>query len=199
MMTSHRVVFGCAILLGACALRKCPDLAGSSCIGTTPLDRAPHSMVAEARLVAAPNTLTPEEQADGWRLLFDGKTFNGWRGLGYDTVPTAHWKIENGAIRKIADGQVPRLPDGHDLKLCAVLEVAPHDGGADESRQAAQGGERLAAQMTDVVIRQTRLDDSLPLARHHVDERNPAPSDRIAAIIHQTIPGRSITHARTGL
>ena len=112
MMTSHRVVFGCAILLGACALRKCPDLAGSSCIGTTPLDRAPHSMVAEARLVAAPNTLTPEEQADGWRLLFDGKTFNGWRGLGYDTVPTAHWKIENGAIRKIADGQVPRLPDG---------------------------------------------------------------------------------------
>jgi hypothetical protein len=60
----------------------------------------------------APNTLSPVEQRDGWSLLFDGKTFNGWRGLGYDSVPTAHWKIENGAIRKIADGEVPRLADG---------------------------------------------------------------------------------------
>ena len=60
----------------------------------------------------APNTLSAAEQRDGWRLLFDGKTFDGWRGLGYDSVPTAHWKVENGAIRKIADGDVPRLPDG---------------------------------------------------------------------------------------
>ena len=62
--------------------------------------------------LVAPNTLSPTEQRDGWHLLFDGKTFNGWRGLGYDSVPTAHWKIENGAIRKIADGDVPRLADG---------------------------------------------------------------------------------------
>lgn len=61
---------------------------------------------------SAPNTLSPAEQRDGWRLLFDGKTFAGWRGLGYDTVPAAHWKIENGTIRKLADGDVPRLPDG---------------------------------------------------------------------------------------
>ncbi len=60
----------------------------------------------------APNALSPAEQRDGWSLLFDGKTFNGWRGLGYDSVPTAHWKIGNGAIRKIADGDVPRLADG---------------------------------------------------------------------------------------
>jgi 3-keto-disaccharide hydrolase len=58
------------------------------------------------------NALTAGEQREGWRLLFDGKTFNGWRGLGYDTVPTSHWKIENGTIRKLAEGQVPRLPDG---------------------------------------------------------------------------------------
>src|SRR5438874_3478968 len=60
----------------------------------------------------APNTLTVAERGAGWRLLFDGSTFNGWRGLGYDSVPSAHWKIENGAIKKIASGQVPRMPDG---------------------------------------------------------------------------------------
>ncbi|HJQ10033.1 MAG TPA: DUF1080 domain-containing protein [Gemmatimonadaceae bacterium] len=47
-----------------------------------------------------------------WRPLFDGSTFSGWRGLGYDSVPTAHWKIEDGAIRKIPAGQVPRMADG---------------------------------------------------------------------------------------
>ncbi|MGI8401552.1 MAG: 3-keto-disaccharide hydrolase [Gemmatimonadaceae bacterium] len=50
--------------------------------------------------------------APEWRSLFDGQTFDGWRGLGYDSVPSAHWKIENGAIKKIANGQVPRMPDG---------------------------------------------------------------------------------------
>jgi len=60
----------------------------------------------------ASNTLTESERNAGWRLLFDGRTFDGWRGLGYDTVPTAHWKIENGTIRKLADGEIPRMPDG---------------------------------------------------------------------------------------
>jgi hypothetical protein len=53
-----------------------------------------------------------QAQRSVWRPLFDGKTFNGWRGLGYDSVPSAHWKIENGAIKKIPNGQVPRLADG---------------------------------------------------------------------------------------
>lgn len=37
-----------------------------------------------------PNHVTPAERAAGWRLLFDGRTLSGWRGLGYDSVPTAH-------------------------------------------------------------------------------------------------------------
>jgi len=59
-----------------------------------------------------PNALTSEERAAGWRLLFDGKTLKGWRGLGYDSVPSAHWKVEGGAIKKIASGTVPKMPDG---------------------------------------------------------------------------------------
>src|SRR5690349_17821511 len=79
---------------------------------TTAVAREPGSAVTSGTPADSPvaqNTLTASERAAGWRLLFDGKTFNGWRGLGYDSVPTAHWKIEHGTIRKLADGQVPRL------------------------------------------------------------------------------------------
>ncbi|HTE46819.1 MAG TPA: DUF1080 domain-containing protein [Gemmatimonadaceae bacterium] len=61
---------------------------------------------------AAPNQLTAAERSAGWRLLFDGKTLAGWRGLGYDSVPTAHWKVTDGAIQKLASGNVPKMPDG---------------------------------------------------------------------------------------
>ena len=70
----------------------------------------------EVEQVTGPNQLTKEEIADGWELLFDGKTFNGWRGIGIDSVPEGHWKIVNGEIQKIASGNVPTKPDGQPLK-----------------------------------------------------------------------------------
>ncbi len=42
--------------------------------------------------------LTSQEQKDGWKLLFDGKTTNGWHGYGKQTVPKI-WKAENGTLR----------------------------------------------------------------------------------------------------
>jgi hypothetical protein len=66
-------------------------------------------------LLQSPNTLTPAERTAGWKLLFDGKTLNGWRGIGYDTVPTAHWVVADGTIKKIASGNVPRVADGRPL------------------------------------------------------------------------------------
>ena len=51
-------------------------------------------------------------ESGGWRPLFDGRTFAGWRGLGRDTVPTAHWTIDNGAIHKVPSGSVAKMPDG---------------------------------------------------------------------------------------
>ena len=58
------------------------------------------------------NTLTKKEKKDGWVLLFDGKTLNGWRGLGRDAVQTDHWKTEDGMIRKVNNNEVPRQADG---------------------------------------------------------------------------------------
>jgi hypothetical protein len=62
-----------------------------------------------------PNTLTPAELNAGWQLLFDGYTLTGWRGVGYDTVPRAHWVVVEGAIEKVATGNVERVADGRPL------------------------------------------------------------------------------------
>ncbi len=79
--------------------------------------------LASAQMGARPNVLTAAERAAGWRLLFDGKTFKGWKGLGYDSVPTAHWKIANGAIEKIASGKVAKMPDGQPANRGDLMTV----------------------------------------------------------------------------
>lgn len=66
-----------------------------------------------------PNQLTKDEIAQGWELLFDGKTFKGWRGLGRETVQNDHWKVENGTIRKVNNEEALKSTgeeiDGGDL------------------------------------------------------------------------------------
>jgi hypothetical protein len=42
-------------------------------------------------------TLSAAEKADGWKLLFDGVSTNGWRGLGMDGVP-ATWVVQDGCL-----------------------------------------------------------------------------------------------------
>jgi len=44
------------------------------------------------------NQLTEQEKEDGWELLFDGKTTEGWRGYGKDSFPSG-WVIEDGALK----------------------------------------------------------------------------------------------------
>jgi hypothetical protein len=47
----------------------------------------------------APNTLTAKEKAEGWILLFDGKSLGGWESHGAD------WRAENGVL--VADSGKP--------------------------------------------------------------------------------------------
>ncbi len=49
--------------------------------------------------VGEPNVLTVEEQAAGWKLLFDGKTTTGWRGYQQTAMPNG-WRVEDGALAK---------------------------------------------------------------------------------------------------
>lgn len=48
------------------------------------------------------NFLTREEIDGGWKLLFDGATFNGWRNFGGDSV--IGWTVDSGAMLALGQG-----------------------------------------------------------------------------------------------
>jgi hypothetical protein len=73
------------------------------------------------------NTLTRAEIKEGWKLLFDGKTFNGWRGLGRDHVPAGLWIIENGMIKKVNTGDVKKLPDGRPVEGGDLMTIDTYE------------------------------------------------------------------------
>jgi len=52
----------------------------------------------------APNTLTRQEVAQGWKLLWDGKTTNGWRGEHAPGFPTTGWEIKDGLLSVTESG-----------------------------------------------------------------------------------------------
>ncbi|MGB5480769.1 MAG: DUF1080 domain-containing protein [Eudoraea sp.] len=50
------------------------------------------------------NQLTIDEEKNGWKLLWDGSTTNGWRGARLDDFPAEGWVIENGELIVLSSG-----------------------------------------------------------------------------------------------
>ena len=49
------------------------------------------------------NELSAKEKEEGWELLFDGESTDGWRGYGKDSFPKG-WVIEDGALKVQGSG-----------------------------------------------------------------------------------------------
>lgn len=71
-----------------------------------------------AIIAQKPNTLTRKEQKDGWKLLFDGKTTDGWHTYLRDTVGSK-WQIKDESL--VFDPSKPR-EGGGDIVTNAVYE-----------------------------------------------------------------------------
>lgn len=92
----------------ACALAGCCTADGNGCCAKA---------CAATCVSDVPNTLTAAERAEGWRLLWDGRTFDGWvseRG-GCKVSPKKGWKIADGVLtvlpcKGIKDGRWVDIP-----------------------------------------------------------------------------------------
>ena len=96
----------------------------------------------------AVNQLTANEKAAGWKLLFDGKTTQGWRGFKKPAFPAHGWVIEDGWLHCLGKGGGDIIPDAEfdDFELEWEWKVAPGANSGvkyfiTESRDAPVGHE----------------------------------------------------------
>src|SRR4051794_40135358 len=71
------------------------------------------AMVLTGFVRAAENELSEQEKKDGWKLLFDGKTTEGWRGYKKADMP-ADWKVIDGTLAQTGKGGDLRTMDKYE-------------------------------------------------------------------------------------
>lgn len=83
--------------------------------------------------VITKNNLTYQEKNDGWQMLWDGKTTNGWRGAKLDEFPSQGWSIENGELivaetggaESTAGGDIVTTENYSDFELQVDFKLTP--------------------------------------------------------------------------
>ncbi len=67
----------------------------------------------------AQNTLSKQEIKQGWHLLFNGKNFDGWRGVNKNSFPEKGWTIKDGCISCTGEsgGSIITLENFSDFEL----------------------------------------------------------------------------------
>ena len=75
--------------------------------------------------LSAQNTLTEDERAAGWQLLFDGRSTAAWRGYRQETMP-AGWQAVDGTLARVAEASdIITRAQFQDFELSLEWQVAP--------------------------------------------------------------------------
>jgi hypothetical protein len=98
----------------------------AGCAGNQPQsEQRVASGQAETQPGASVSTLTPDEQAAGWRSLFDGQTTAGWRGYRRADMPSG-WQVVDGALTRVGSGgDIVTTDQFENFELTLEWKVAP--------------------------------------------------------------------------
>jgi hypothetical protein len=84
------------------------------------------ALVSGALFADDPNTLTQKEKAEGWKLLFDGKTTNGWRAIEKDEMPKEGWSADDGTLHHTkGGGDIVTVQKFDDFDLVFEFKITP--------------------------------------------------------------------------
>lgn len=75
---------------------------------------------------AQENQLTQTEKQQGWQLLFDGKTTEGWKSASKEGFPQKGWKVEGGTLSvepKAGGGDIVTLKEYGDFELSVDFKL----------------------------------------------------------------------------
>lgn len=93
-----------------------------------------YSMQSPVKPVITKNNLTVGERKSGWKMLWDGKTSDGWRGARSEAFPAESiWKISNGELSVVttggaesaAGGDIVTVEQFGDFELSVDFKLTP--------------------------------------------------------------------------
>jgi len=148
-------------------------------------------LTASAAAAQKPNTLTKQEKAHGWTLLFDGVTTKGWHSTHSDHFPETGWEVKDGLLSVTEHGGEEGGNAGDILttrkyanfELTVDFKVTPGANSGvkyfvDPAFTPAHGGHG-----SDVGFEYQVLDDAL-----HPDAKKGHDGNRTVASLYDLIP-----------
>jgi len=179
-----------AVLLGiSMLLVLCPGSAGR--LATQSGSKAGSA----GRAAAPPNSLTPQEKAAGWKLLFDGRTTNGWRGFRRDKFPEEGWSIEDGTIKHVRGngeqsqngGDIITIDQYANFELQLEWRISP---GGNSGIKYLVAEEMVQSGHSGVAFEMQILDDE-----RHPDAKKGRDGNRTASALYDLIaPTNKVLH-----
>jgi len=135
-----------------------------------------------------PNTLSEQEIAEGWQLIFNGTDFTGWKAYCKDEMPAA-WVVEDGAMKIKGSGAGEAgAPDGGDIIYMQKLKNFDFKFEWKVSKGANSGIFYLAQEKCDQNIWKSAPEYQILDNAVHPDARLGKDGNRQAGSLYDLIP-----------
>lgn len=141
------------------------------------------------------NRLTEVEQAQGWRLLWDGKTTSGWRGAKLPGFPQKGWEIKDGLLsvlpsgggESINGGDIITTEEFSDFELQLDFRLTP---GANSGIKYFVDPNLLKGEGSAIGLEFQLLDDE-----RHPDAKMGVNGNRTVGSLYDLIPAKNLSEA----